>query len=50
MSSSITQKDLIKFFAKSKIAEQKQYTPRFDVPASVRKGDEVKLVDEARED
>ena len=40
MSSSITQKDLIKFFAKSQIGEQ-QYTPRFDVPAPVQKDEET---------
>lgn len=39
--SSITQKDLIKFFAKSKIGEQRQYTPRFEVPAPVQKDQET---------
>lgn len=48
MSSSITQKDLIKFFAKSQIGEQ-QYTPRFDVPAPVQKDEETQPVNESRE-
>lgn len=49
MSSPITQKDLIKFFAKSKLGEQQQYTPRFNVPAPVQKDEETRFVNESRE-
>lgn len=49
MSSSITQKDLIRFFAKSQVGER-QYTPRFDVPAPPQKDEETQSVHESGED